>query len=153
MLYIAKGKTQGYLDSEDIKNFSCLELRRIDENWKNHSHGHFGFGVQKKIWLDTGNRQEYNEEAVYKFLSQLRWNKWDLDMIYREVVKDYSKAPVGILPRDIATEKYSAYRILPAPYPEPPSPEMSEGRIDGIQYLIHGEFVSVLAHVSANCNI
>ncbi|BAZ24175.1 GUN4 domain-containing protein [Kalymmatonema gypsitolerans NIES-4073] len=98
MLYIAKREKEGYLDAEDIKTFSCPDLRRIDANWKNHSDGHFGFGVQKKIWLFTGNRQEYNEEAYGKFLSRLRWNEWDYDMIIREVEKDYSKAPVGILP-------------------------------------------------------
>jgi hypothetical protein len=101
MLYIAKREQPGYLDTEDIKNFSCKDLRKIDENWKDHSDGHFGFGVQKKIWLDTGNGQEYNEKAFDKFLSQLRWNEDNMDMIIREVEKDYSKAPRGVLPLGI----------------------------------------------------
>ncbi len=98
MLYITKTEKKGYLNTEDIKKFSCKDLRKIDANWKNYSDGHFGFGVQKKIWLDTGNRQEYNEEAYGKFLSRLRWNEWDYDMIIREVERQYLKAPAGVLP-------------------------------------------------------
>ncbi len=129
MLYIAKREKEGYFDTEDIKNFSCKDLITIDASWKNHSDGHFGFGVQKKIWLDTGNRQEYNEEAYGKFLSRLRWNEWDYDMIIREVEKDYLKAPAGVLP--------CGYQPIPT---LPGSP-------------LNKPSTYFLTHVSANCNI
>ncbi len=43
MLKVAGGK----LESEDLKNFSCPDLREIDRLWVQYSQGHFGFSVQK----------------------------------------------------------------------------------------------------------
>ncbi|MBP5976351.1 AAA-like domain-containing protein [Brasilonema sp. CT11] len=100
MLYITKTETQGgYLDTEAIKKLSCEDLRIIDAYWKNRSDGHFGFGVQKKIWLDTGNGQEYNEKAFDKFLSQGGWDVWKYS--YEQVEKDEKQAPRGLLPTSI----------------------------------------------------
>jgi Na+-transporting NADH:ubiquinone oxidoreductase subunit NqrC len=130
ILYIAK-REESRLHAEHIKTFSCPDLRRIDANWKNHSDGHFGFGVQKQIWLDTGNRQEYNEE----FLSRVRWNEWDYDMIIREVEKDYLKAPVGTLP------SFEDGAVV-----------VGNGKVSMSLARAYGS-VSFLAHLPANCNI
>ncbi|AUT00284.1 hypothetical protein CLI64_07745 [Nostoc sp. CENA543] len=56
MLNIAKREKEQYLDEDSIKNFSCDELRKIDQIWLNNSNKRFGFSVQKKMFERTGNR-------------------------------------------------------------------------------------------------
>ena len=55
MLNIAKRDEQGYLDYDNINNFSCPDLQKIDHLWMN-ADNRFGFGVQEEIWIKTGNR-------------------------------------------------------------------------------------------------
>ncbi|WP_392480039.1 GUN4 domain-containing protein [Nostoc sp. C110] len=54
MLKVAEREKQGYLDINDIQQFPCEDLSIIDQLWINYSNGHFGFSVQKKIYLDVG---------------------------------------------------------------------------------------------------
>jgi hypothetical protein len=56
MLNVAKREKEEYLDIESINNFSCGDIRRIDELWVSASSNRFGFSVQKEIYLKTGNR-------------------------------------------------------------------------------------------------
>ncbi|PMB01494.1 hypothetical protein CEN45_02685 [Fischerella thermalis CCMEE 5198] len=39
---------------EHIKEFPCQDLRTIDALWTKYSQGHFGFSMQKHIWLELG---------------------------------------------------------------------------------------------------
>ncbi|MBP5976545.1 GUN4 domain-containing protein [Brasilonema sp. CT11] len=55
MLNLAKREEQGYLDYDDINNFSCPHLKEINKLWV-ESDKRFGFSVQKEIWIKTGNR-------------------------------------------------------------------------------------------------
>ncbi|MBD0386321.1 MAG: GUN4 domain-containing protein [Nostoc sp. C3-bin3] len=54
MLQVAGREQQGYLDLDDIRQFPCEDLRTIDQLWVQYSDGHFGFSVQKEIFLDSG---------------------------------------------------------------------------------------------------
>ncbi|MEA5579121.1 GUN4 domain-containing protein [Anabaena sp. UHCC 0451] len=54
MLEVAGREKQGYLEIEDIEKFPCEDLRIIDQLWVNYSNGHFGFSVQKQIYLEVG---------------------------------------------------------------------------------------------------
>jgi hypothetical protein len=56
MLFIANRENERYLDYPQIENFSCPALKQMDDYWVQNSKGNFGFSVQKKIWVDTGNR-------------------------------------------------------------------------------------------------
>jgi hypothetical protein len=51
MLYRTPQEEKAALGSEDFKTFPCDDLRTIDELWVKYSKGHFGFSVQKRIWL------------------------------------------------------------------------------------------------------
>jgi hypothetical protein len=51
MLFTANRKKERYLDDPQIENFSCPVLKQIDDYWVKSSEGHFGFSVQKKIWV------------------------------------------------------------------------------------------------------
>ncbi|MBW4599878.1 MAG: AAA-like domain-containing protein [Calothrix sp. FI2-JRJ7] len=56
MLHIANKDKGSSLDIQDIENFSCDELKQIDHYWVQNSNNHFGFSVQKDIYIKTGNR-------------------------------------------------------------------------------------------------
>jgi hypothetical protein len=56
MLEVAGREKQGYLELEDIRQFPCEDLRIIDQLWVQYSNGHFGFSVQKKIYLEVGGK-------------------------------------------------------------------------------------------------
>ncbi|WP_063800850.1 AAA-like domain-containing protein [Mastigocoleus testarum] len=113
MLYVANREEQNYLNSDSLKNFSCEDLQDIDSIWVEHSDQRFGFSVQKKIWLKTGNRIGINDEfkqedqqAYIRWISRLGWyddsgKDWSQ---YTEVIntvdKNYQEAPEGTLPRE-----------------------------------------------------
>jgi AAA-like domain/GUN4-like len=110
MLYIAE--KEDYLGTEDIKNFSCNYLRRIDQKWLNASSHNFGLSVQKNIYLKTGNKlikdekefsKYYNEEAYQRFGDRVGWydgdGSWDLSfsrVIGIELPRGYLPLPIYI---------------------------------------------------------
>ncbi len=66
MLYIAKREKELYLDDNDINNFSCPDLQRIDKLWVTNSDNRFGFSVQKEIW-------DKNPENYISFAKAVGW--------------------------------------------------------------------------------
>ncbi|MEH2354958.1 serine/threonine-protein kinase [Nostoc sp.] len=64
MLKVAKREQQGWLDYESIENFPCTDLHTIDQLWVKYSNGHFGFSVQKRIWLECGGKVDYETECL-----------------------------------------------------------------------------------------
>ncbi len=71
VLFIANGRF--YLDYPQIENFSCPVLKQIDDYWVQNSKGNFGFSVQTKIWVDTGNRlgikvEDWNDNDIKNYL-------------------------------------------------------------------------------------
>ncbi|MDJ0576010.1 MAG: GUN4 domain-containing protein [Xenococcaceae cyanobacterium MO_234.B1] len=55
MLQAANREKEGWFGKEDIENFSCEDLRIIDQLWRESSQGKFGFRVQKEIWQSNGS--------------------------------------------------------------------------------------------------
>ena len=95
MLKATRREKEDYLDSESIKNFPCDDLRTIDQLWIKYSQGHFGFSVQKKIWLSVGGKVD--DETAWKLGDRLGWRKggsWlnNSDLTYNKQV------PSGQLP-------------------------------------------------------
>ncbi|MDZ8051950.1 MAG: AAA-like domain-containing protein [Aulosira sp. ZfuVER01] len=64
MLNVAKREKEKYLDINSINNFSCLDLKTIDQLWVTNSDKRFGFSVQKEIWTSTGNRLGKKPEVI-----------------------------------------------------------------------------------------
>ncbi|MEA5558566.1 GUN4 domain-containing protein [Nodularia spumigena] len=75
MLEVAGCEKQGYLELEDIRQFPCEDLRTIDKLWVDYSNGHFGFSVQKEIYLEEGGILEGNRTSspFKKALAPFRW--------------------------------------------------------------------------------
>ena len=94
----AVGKKEGdYFTSDELLNFPCTDLRTIDRLWVKYSNGHFGFSVQKEIYLSVGGKADgkyYDEEAWEKFGDRVGW--WN-DNEGSEVIWDTS-SPRGHLP-------------------------------------------------------
>ncbi|MEO0349680.1 MAG: GUN4 domain-containing protein [Cyanobacteria bacterium P01_A01_bin.15] len=98
MLEVANRQSQGYLELDDIKNFPCHDLRLIDQLWLKFSGGHFGFSVQKEIYLGCGGKTDYQyyEKAFNNFGGKVGWREndsWEFRMRY-----DFPQSPVGHLP-------------------------------------------------------
>jgi hypothetical protein len=97
----AVSKKEGDLfTSGEILNFPCTDLRTIDRLWVKYSNGHFGFSVQKEIYLSVGGKAdgEYYEEAWRKFGDRVGW-RGNSTGIYNcaQVIYNIS-APKGHLP-------------------------------------------------------
>ncbi len=70
----AVGKEEGQsLDSEDLENFPCEDLRTINQLWLSNSDNKFGFSVQKEIYENLGGKREYSEEVLIRFCDRVGW--------------------------------------------------------------------------------
>ena len=94
MLKAARREKEGYFDEESIENFSCDDLRTIDQLWLKYSQGRFSFSVQKKIWLEVGGK--FDDETRFKFNYRVGWQKSRLVDV--EDLTFNKQAPVGHLP-------------------------------------------------------
>jgi len=78
----AVGKKEGdWFEPDELLNFPCTDLRTIDNLWVKYSDGHFGFSVQKIIYLEVGGKTdgEYDEATWNKFGDSIGWrveNSW-----------------------------------------------------------------------------
>ncbi|MBD2515450.1 GUN4 domain-containing protein [Nostoc sp. FACHB-973] len=72
----AVGREQGdWLRPEELLNFPCTDLHTIDRLWVKYSNGHFGFSVQKNIYLEVGGKPDgkYDDEPFLKFCDRVGW--------------------------------------------------------------------------------
>ena len=95
MLQAANRQEEGYLNRNSIENFPCTDLRTIDQLWVKYSDGHFGFSVQKRIWLECGGKVDYGtEKALGDAVGWLRNDNW---LSYNDITFTLD-APEGHLP-------------------------------------------------------
>lgn len=96
MLDVAGRTDKGYLDYDSIQNFPCEDLRIIDQLWVKYSNGHFGFSVQKNIWLEVGGQVDYETED--KLGDRGGWRKQGKWRFYDFGIFDLSSARLAHLP-------------------------------------------------------
>ena len=99
MLQAAKREKEGWFRDVDIDNFSCEDLRMIDQLWVSASKGKFGISVQKEIYESLGGTRGYNNAVWEYFGDRVGWrkkgeNRW---LYYYELTFN-AKAPKGHLP-------------------------------------------------------
>ncbi len=98
MLEASGRQTEGWLDKTSIDNIPDTDLRIINELWVESSNGHFGFSVQRKIYLEVGGKPgQYDSEAWDKFCHHVGWRVDGTSRDYSGVIFD-TNAPVGHLP-------------------------------------------------------
>ena len=106
MLKLVGRKEGDPIRNEELLNFPCTHLRKIDQLWVKSSKGRFGFSVQKKI-LESVVKPDgkFDQEAWKKFGEIVGWRKrkwkgWWMnkeEIVYSQVTFDTS-APFGHLP-------------------------------------------------------
>ncbi len=97
MLQAAGREKEGRLSIKDIDNFSCEDLRIIDQLWLESSQGKFGFSVQKDIYQNLGGTRGYNREVWERFGTQVGWRQGDYWLNYSDLTFNLN-APRGQLP-------------------------------------------------------
>ncbi|MDZ8083036.1 MAG: GUN4 domain-containing protein [Nostoc sp. SerVER01] len=102
MMIEAVGKKDGdYFEEDELLNFPCTDLRTIDRLWVKYSNGHFGFSVQKEIYLDVGGKAdgEYYEEAWKKFCDRVKWKVNSSEIYHIKVTYNFgTSSPRGHIP-------------------------------------------------------
>ncbi|MEI3651645.1 MAG: serine/threonine-protein kinase [Dolichospermum lemmermannii FEM_B0920] len=97
MLAVAKREKQAWLNSENIDNFPCEDLRTIDRLWLKYSNGRFGFSVQKKIYQALGGTRNHDGKIWQAFGDKVGWRKRGSWLYYNDITFDKT-APQGHLP-------------------------------------------------------
>ncbi len=71
MLQATNRVSDGWLDEASLINFPCKDLQTIDRLWVTASKGHFGFSVQKEIYVRCGGKLEgaYPSDKVWQNLA------------------------------------------------------------------------------------
>ncbi len=95
------GRREGdSIREEEIKQFSCVDLRTLDQLWVKYSEGRFGFSIQKQIYLECGGRfdDDYDDNAYKRFGDLVGWRSKGIWIPYYDLTFGLS-APLGHLPR------------------------------------------------------
>lgn len=91
---------RGYVFFSEVQFISELDLKAIDELWRQHSNGRYGYSVQKRIW--DKSRRDFT-----KFFVKIGWmKKLDTEVVqynYRAFPDEFvwemdDKTPEGHLP-------------------------------------------------------
>ena len=79
MIQILHKRYGDYFSVEELINFPCADLLRIDRLWTTHSQGRFGFSVQKDIYVECSGvlDGEFSEKSFVKFIQAVGWCKAD----------------------------------------------------------------------------
>ena len=68
-----------YLGDDQIRNFPCPDLQRMDQIWATRSNGKFGYSAQQRVILANGDTPEdmyYNNNDAYeRFATSVGWKK------------------------------------------------------------------------------
>lgn len=86
--------------SDEIDNFPCSDLQKINELWVRYSNGKFGFSIQKEIYLSLEGENKSAQETWNAFIEQgVGWHNGEKWLPYNESIFNIYKAPKGHLPR------------------------------------------------------
>jgi hypothetical protein len=79
LMITAVGKEEGrWFTKEELLNFPCSDLKKIDRLWVHHSNGKFGFSVQKEIYKQCGAELdgEYPGDKIWnEFCDRVGWRR------------------------------------------------------------------------------
>jgi len=104
MLKATKREKEGYFARKSMDNFPCDDLRTIDQLWVEYSQGHFGFSVQKKIWLEVGGK---DDKTIWKLGNYVGWRdeRWHSWLRYKDLTFNM-QARYGHLPGYLAVASF-----------------------------------------------
>ena len=101
ILAVAKREQEGWLNTSSIDNFSCEDLRIIDQLWVKYSNGKFGFSVQRKIYQSLGGTRSYDKKIWEAFGDKVGWRRGGQWFYYQDITFDNQaqKVQFGNFPR------------------------------------------------------
>lgn len=91
----------GNVENTDLSNFPCEDLKTIDRLWMKYSNGHFGFSVQKKIYVECGASLDgtYPDSKIWgRFCDRVGWRVKGYYVNYDSLKFDPSFSFKGELP-------------------------------------------------------
>jgi len=98
------------LSGDDVEVLPGTELRNINKLWLEHSKGHFGFSVQKRIWESIvrteGEPTIFQGRGCKEFDERVGWYVKG-DWIYYSDIKYSLTAPPGHLPIKVMLNQHS----------------------------------------------
>jgi hypothetical protein len=98
MLAVAGQTEQGFLQPDDLEKFPCADLQILDQLWVQFSGGHFGFSVQKEIWVECGEPRP-SGPAWDQFCAQVGWKgSANNYMNYSDLKFNHHISPWGEIP-------------------------------------------------------
>jgi hypothetical protein len=109
MLKAAKREQEGWLDSKSLENFSCSDLKTIDQLWVKYSQGKFGFSVQKQLYLSVGGKlglDNWTDQDYYnysRFAIMVGWKTGIPNINNSNSIKNYE---------DLTEKGYKIYNDL-----------------------------------------
>lgn len=99
MLKVSNRIDKIFLTLENIKNFPSNILNEINQLWLDYSNNHFGFSIQKEIYINLGGDQEYNQYLWNIFGKKIGWKDENTDnWLYYSKLNFSITAPRGHLP-------------------------------------------------------
>ena len=100
ILEVAGRMKAGWLRVEDIKNFSCEDLRTIDQLWLKSSNELYGFSVQKRIYINVGGTNKYDQKIWENFGESIGW-RVNQEWLKVDDINFVANAAIGHLPWDV----------------------------------------------------
>lgn len=97
MLELCGRKQEARLETNELRNFPCQDLRTIDRLWVKYSNERFGFSVQQHIWQSIGGNKGADTETWRRFGERVGWRAGDDWMAYKDLTFTL-KASEGHLP-------------------------------------------------------
>ncbi|NEU74400.1 protein kinase [Hassallia byssoidea VB512170] len=78
MLQAVDRHKQGWMKAQELSNFPCAVLRKIDQLWKVYSDGKFGLSIQQQIWRKINSSSVNLDIATFcEFGNCVGWRKND----------------------------------------------------------------------------
>jgi len=101
MLLLTNRQKESWFDVQNIENFPCTDLNKINKLWVQYSNRRFGFSIQKKQWINVGGKSGvYDVVVADLFGSRVGWkgnDKW-----YDKITYELS-SPAGHLPMKVTS--------------------------------------------------
>lgn len=96
MLAAADRVAEGWLNRAAIAQFPCQMLHQLDQHWLRYSGGHFGFSVQRQIYVEGAER------TALTFSQQVGWTALNFRPLaffkFYDFLNFSLEAPKGHLP-------------------------------------------------------